>query len=203
MLNWFIFIFIDNAFYRKVTSCSDPFTHTDDAFVCFDVEKSAITEKTIIDCTIEENRDLNVICYIQNINIPVSLSIAYAFTKIVIIVLHSSFTITLWCVKKGTCGKISIFVIYVLAFCVYFVGLISYIVTSEKTSLKESSTFNYFYGQRMMNYATACWGAVTLLVICSCSPYLWLIGEKYYPSFLQHLPAAAPVIPTNQQNDEL
>lgn len=54
LLNWFIFIFIDNAFYRKVTSCSDPFTHTDDAFVCFDVEKSAITEKTIIESTEEK-----------------------------------------------------------------------------------------------------------------------------------------------------
>ena len=61
--NWFAIMFIDNFFYRKVTTCNDWSVQNND-YQCFDVHDSVQSKP--VDCATHDNDD--VICYLKSSN---------------------------------------------------------------------------------------------------------------------------------------
>ena len=101
VFNWFIMIFIDNAFYAKTTTCNDPRLNESD-YQCFDLTKPRGSGP--VDCSEVVPGDPHVICYIRNLRLAYAVSLAYGVTESAILVTQVLFIATLWCTKKGHCG---------------------------------------------------------------------------------------------------
>lgn len=177
--NWFFVMFFDTAFYRKTTTCNDLNVRRD-AYLCFDISKPITAGPT--NCTdpeIRDNLDIYVLCYLQFFNFPIALSLAFSFAQLIIILIHISFAITLWCVKNYTpiaaiVLHAALCIVYVLFFVVYgpIVG------TNAVNNVKFEGT-NIFYGDRILRMFMVLLGFFSLLLLTLLSPYYWLIDKHH------------------------
>ena len=174
--NWFAIMFIDNFFYRKVTTCNDWSVQNSD-YQCFDVHDSVRSKP--VDCATHGNDD--VICYLKSSNFSVALSLAFSLSQLIIFLIQVSFKFTLCCVKRchygcAACLNGLFLVSYIVFFAVYYWACIDQVDT-----VKHSALYNIFYGPRVMRIVMVAWGLITLIVISFFSPYCWLIDKGHKP----------------------
>ena len=188
VLNWFLIMLIDTAIYRKTTTCNDLNVRRN-AYLCFNVD-TPVTHGPV-DCTdptIQNDLDVYVVCYLQYFNFPVALSLAYSFIQLIIILIHVSFTFTLWCVKRfKPCYPFVIYICFLVMYIIFF-AIYGPIVGTNVNGVKYTGA-NIFYGERIMRPAMVFWGFITLLLITLLSPYNWLIDKyhrQYRPSYNHH-----------------
>ena len=184
--NWFFVMFFDTAIYRKTTTCNDLNVRRD-AYLCFDISKPITAGPTnCTDPAIRDDLDIYVLCYLQYFNFPIALSLSYSFVQLIIILIHISFSITLWCVKNYT--PIAAFLLHATLFIVYLVIFLFYgfIVKTNAVANIKYEGFNFFYGDRILRFVMAILGGISLLVLTLLSPYYWLIDKhhrEYCPAY--------------------
>ena len=135
-------MFFDTAFYRKTTTCNDVNTRQD-AFLCFDVSESI--KDGPIDCTDPVNKDdpdVYVICYLQYFNFPVALSLAFSFAQLIIILIHISFTLTLWYVKNFTpYAALGIHLLLLVLYTTFWIVYLPIVFTDVNDAEKNITSF--------------------------------------------------------------
>lgn len=181
VFNWFIIVVMDQAFYRKVFTCNDP-NSKDSNFLCFSLKEGYGSGP--IDCSIEENINVPVICYVKSLNIVTALSIAFSFARFILLLIQGSFMFTLWCVKKGNSGCVSIILVHIFVTALYFIGFIACLILS--TTRDKYDVENPLYGDRVLRYFMAVWGFFTIFLITILSPYCWLVKkntQEYLPVY--------------------
>jgi hypothetical protein len=185
--NWFLVMFFDTAFYRKTTTCNDLNTRRD-AYLCFDVSKSILAGPTnCTDPVIKDDLDIYVLCYLQYFNFPVALSLAFSFAQLVILLIHISFTLTLWCVKNVTpYAALVIHLIMLVSYIIFWVVYLPILYTNVNNLEYKG---NLFYGHRILRFFMAFLGLLTLLFLTIFSPYKWLIDKnnrEHRPTYGYH-----------------
>ena len=176
--NWFFVMFFDTAFYRKTTTCNDLNVRRD-AYLCFDVSQSILAGPVnCTDPTIRDDLDIYVLCYLKFFNIPVALSLSFSFAQLMILLIHISFALTLWCVKNfkpyaAFALHAILFVLYVTLF--FFYG----VVVGVNANDVQYEGPNLFYGGRILRIFMVILGGVTLFLLTLLSPYSWLIDKHY------------------------
>ena len=190
VLNWFLLMLCDTAIYRKTTTCNDINVRRD-AYMCFDVSKSVTAVP--VDCTnpdVMQNDNIHVLCYLKSFNIATALSLAFSFAQLIILLIHISFSTTLWCVKKYvTRGKYFALALHIFLCVVYIIICAVYgILIGIKNNFKYSEGENLFYGDKVLRIAMFAWCGVTIFFLTFLSPYCWLINRKdtdkeHYPTF--------------------
>lgn len=176
VFNWFLIMVIDNALFRKTTTCND--LSEDDAFMCFDIRKSIYAGP--VDCNDDGIEEIPVLCFLTNNNLPNALSLAVGISHLVLLGIHLSFTLTVWCVKN--CSPYAALSLNLVVTFGYVVTLIGYgsAVIANTNDIQYSETWNLFYGFRVMRIVMAIWGFVTLILILFFSPYWWLIDKQHH-----------------------
>ena len=180
--NWFFVMFFDTAFYRKTTTCNDLNVRRD-AYLCFDISKSITAGPTnCTDPAIRDDLDIHVLCYLQFFNFPIALSLSFSFAQLIIILIHISFAITLWCVTNYTpvaamLLHAALCIGYVLFFLVY-----GPIVGANAVDNIRFEGTNLFYGDRILRMVMVLLGFFSLLLLTLLSPYYWLI-DKYHREY--------------------
>ena len=176
--NWFFVMFFDTAFYRKTTTCNDLNVRRD-AYLCFDVSKSILAGPVnCTDPTIRDDLDIYVLCYLKFFNIPVALSLAFSFAQLMILLIHISFALTLWCVKNFK--PYAAFALHAILFVLYVTLFFSYgVVVGVNANDVQYEGPNLFYGGRILRIFMVILGGVTLLLLTLLSPYSWLIDKHY------------------------
>ena len=188
VLNWFLLMFFDTAFYRKTTSCND-INVKRDAYMCFDVSKPLSDGP--IDCTAnEQNDDLHVLCYLKSFNIATALSLAFSFAQLVILLIYISFSYTLWCVKNcnARCALFS-HVVILVAYIVFGCLVYGLLIGLNAKDLKYSEGWNIFYGDKILHIIMFVCCGVTIFFLTLLSPYCWLIrdNKEHYPTFKEEV----------------
>lgn len=179
--NWFFVMFFDSAFYRKSTTCNDLNVRRD-AYLCFDISKSILAGPTnCTDPAIRDDLDIYVLCYLEFFNFPIALSLAFSFSQLMIILIHISFALTLWCVKNFT--PIAAIVIHVILCVLYLMFFLVYgpIVGLNVNDVKFQG-INIFYGDRVLRMVMVFLGFITIVLLTILSPYYWLI-DKYHREY--------------------
>ena len=174
--NWFFVMFFDTAFYRKSTTCNDLNTRRD-AYLCFDVSKSILAGPTnCTDPAIKDDLDIYVLCYLQYFNFPTALSLAFGLAQVIILLIHISFTLTLWCVKNFTpYAALVIHLIILISYIIFWVVYLPILYTNVN---EVEYRGNLFYGHRILRYFMGFLGLLTLFFLTIFSPYEWLIDKN-------------------------
>ena len=176
--NWFFVMFFDTAFYRKTTTCNDLNVRRD-AYLCFDVSQSILAGPVnCTDPTIRDDLDIYVLCYLKFFNIPVALSLAFSFAQLMILLIHISFALTLWCVKNFK--PYASFALHAILFVLYVTLFFCYgVVVGVNANDVQYEGPNLFYGGRILRILMVILGGVTLFLLTLLSPYSWLIDKHY------------------------
>lgn len=77
---WFLAMVVENAVYRKTTTCND-INVEDNSFNCFNVSDEF--NPTLIDCTDARNQDISVFCYLYQPNLA-AFAIAFSTFKLLL-----------------------------------------------------------------------------------------------------------------------
>ena len=176
--NWFFVMFFDTAFYRKTTTCNDLNVRRD-AYLCFDVSQSILAGPVnCIDPTIRDDLDIYVLCYLQFFNFPVALSLSFSFAQLMILLIHISFALTLWCVKNFK--PYAALALHAILLALYIIGFTIYgPFVCKNIDDVQYKGLNIFYGDRILRIFMVILGGVTLFLLTLLSPYWWLIDKHY------------------------
>ena len=79
-IHWFMVMVIENAVYRKTTTCND-INVEDNSFNCFNITHEF--NPTLIDCTEPRNQNIKVFCYLYQPNLG-ALAIAFSTFKLLL-----------------------------------------------------------------------------------------------------------------------
>ena len=187
-LNWFSIVFIDNFYFDKTTTCSDPNLEDHD-YLCFDVREPFTSGP--INCT--DSSNIDVLCYIQSYNFIMAASLAFSFFGLVVFFIHVSFLFTLWCTKNYHWSFALL--LYILVTVLYILFLVVYCPVVYATDDWQYMTEKNFilFGYRSIRPIMITWGLISCILITVFSPYTWLIdkhadrNEEHFPSYQKGL----------------
>lgn len=150
---WFIAMAIENAFYRKTTTCND-INVQDNSFTCFDVTKSDF-DPVPISCEIGKSPDVEVFCYLFHPNIA-ALGIAFSIFKLILFGVTVYFKIAIKLVESD-CGMYFMIVAQGI-----FIALALFALPSILPSIHFATTIDIYF---FRGSAVIRWFMFVLLII--------------------------------------
>lgn len=142
---WFLAVFVDYLWYRKVASCNDVNT-ADDNYICYEIDEKGVPlpyERKSCN-TIAEDQD--VLCYIYTFSPFMALGIASSVTRTIVFIVDKAFSVAL-SLAESEYGCVLLVTAQFLAGCFGLVFLIA-IPVLHTAQGKNISALKWFFQGR-------------------------------------------------------
>jgi hypothetical protein len=142
-LFWFIAMVVENAIYRKTTTCND-INVEDNSFTCFNVESQF--NPTAIDCSMAIHTDIKVFCYLYQPNIA-AFGIGFSVFKLIIFSVTVSFKVAIK-IAEYERGQVLLLVVQIIL----LLSILALLVILPSVHFTATLEIYFFHGNAVVRW---------------------------------------------------